>query len=72
MFVVKLLNGYNTQGGVKYINGTVGVKTRDQHLECNLESGTYAFFAEVEWVQQESFKTNEFAMTRYGPGEAQF
>ena len=71
MILVKLNNDQDLSDGVTFVKGARGRKTRDAHISANLETGSYLFFTEMEWVDQECYTEREYSVTRYGPGESE-
>ena len=51
MILMRLHNSHNLDAGVTYVKGQKGFRERDSHMHLeNLESGTYFFYVEMEWV----------------------
>lgn len=57
---------------IEFIDGKKDFYTRDIHLECNIEPGTYGIFAEIDWNSDSKPAKNEFVITCYGPSKIYF
>ena len=49
IILMLLNNESNLEDGVTYIKGKIGCQIRDLHCEVEIEPGTYAVYAEVDW-----------------------
>lgn len=71
--LMKLENGKDLSEGVEFIGSHTGNRVRDANLEVTVEAGTYAFFVQMDWEgKSEKFVDSEYAVARYGPGEAEW
>lgn len=57
---------------IQYVGGKKDFYSRDIHLECNIQPGTYGVFAEIDWCQEGKAAQQEFVITCYGPSKVYF
>jgi len=73
LIIVKLINGFNFDDGVIYIDGKQDSWERDYYLICEgLLPGTYMAFVEFDWHECVLKEKNSFCVTNYGPGNTEF
>jgi len=71
MVVMRLENGRDLTGEVRYICGGKGYKERDAYIELpDLEEGEYLFYVEMEW--EASTAVRSFCATCYGASKVVF
>jgi hypothetical protein len=71
--IVKLLNDFDLDDGVKFIAGKQESWERDYYLECNgIDEGKYLIFVEFDWHETVRNDLNKFNVTNYGPGQTIF
>lgn len=72
LIVMKLNNGENFDEGVTYIKGAHGLNRDNNIVLDDLSEGTYAIFAEIEWVERKKkknkYKVFPYSISRYGVG----
>jgi hypothetical protein len=51
MFLLRLDDSANPikEEAIEFIDGKKDFFTRDIHLECNIQPGTYGIYAEIDW-----------------------
>jgi len=68
LFLVQLADDRDPTNEVEiqYVKGAKGFHTRDIHLECTLEPGSYCLFTEVDWSPASKPADNSYCVTCYG------
>lgn len=69
MILVKLINNFDLNDGVEYIDGMYEHWERDYYIEVkNLQAGKYMAFVEFDWHDSVRPEQQEFSFNCYGMG----